>query len=203
MSRLESELFNLKFTVKQLNKLSTKELQKSKKAEEQVKKQLQLGNQEGARIYAANSIRNKTESLNMLRLASRIDAVRSRVETAVTMRKVTSNMQGVVANMVKAMAAMDTEKVSAIMDKFEEKFTDLDVQTAYMEDTISSTTAVSMPQDQVDDLMLRVADEANIELQQEMNKESANKVADLSPGEALREEDSTLAERLRALRPAT
>ena len=73
--------------------------------------QLQLGNQEGARIYAANSIRNKTESLNMLRLASRIDAVRSRVETAVTMRKVTSNMQGVVANMVKAMAAMDTEKV--------------------------------------------------------------------------------------------
>lgn len=73
--------------------------------------QLQLGNQEGARIYAANSIRNKTESLNMLRLASRIDAVRSRVETAVTMRKVTSNMQGVVANMVKAMSAMDTEKV--------------------------------------------------------------------------------------------
>lgn len=72
--------------------------------------QLQLGNQEGARIYAANSIRNKTESLNMLRLASRIDAVRSRVETAVTMRKVTSNMQGVVANMVKAMSAMDTEK---------------------------------------------------------------------------------------------
>ena len=73
--------------------------------------QLQLGNEEGARIYAANSIRLKTESLNMLRLASRIDAVRSRVETAVTMRKVTANMKGVVANMVNAMKTMDTEKV--------------------------------------------------------------------------------------------
>jgi hypothetical protein len=43
---------------------------------------------EGARIYAANSIRKKNESLNLLRLSSRIDAVASRVETAVTMRQV-------------------------------------------------------------------------------------------------------------------
>lgn len=89
------------------------------------------------------------------------------------------------------------------MDKFEEKFTDLDVQTAYMEDTISNTTAVSMPQDQVDDLMQRVAEESNVELQQEMGSRETDRVADLSPGETIREEDSTLAERLRALRPAT
>jgi len=49
---------------------------------------LQQGNTDGARIYAANAIRKKNESLNLLRLASRIDAVASRVETAVTMRQV-------------------------------------------------------------------------------------------------------------------
>lgn len=43
---------------------------------------------EGARIYAANAIRKKNEALNLLRLSSRIDAVASRVQTAVTMRKV-------------------------------------------------------------------------------------------------------------------
>ena len=43
---------------------------------------------EGARIYASNAIRKKNESLNLLRLSSRIDAVASRVQTAVTMRKV-------------------------------------------------------------------------------------------------------------------
>lgn len=46
------------------------------------------GNTDGARIYASNAIRKKNESLNLLRLASRIDAVSSRVETAVTMKQV-------------------------------------------------------------------------------------------------------------------
>ena len=91
-----------------------------------------------------------------------------------------------------------------VMDKFESQFTDLDVQTSYMEDTMSSTTAVSTPQDQVDLLMQQMADEAKIELQHEMgSKDLEGKVADLSPREKIGEEDSSLAERLRALRPAT
>lgn len=46
------------------------------------------GNNDGARIYASNAIRKKNESLSLLRLASKIDAVSSRVETAVTMKQV-------------------------------------------------------------------------------------------------------------------
>jgi charged multivesicular body protein 1 len=46
---------------------------------------------EGARIYASNAIRKKNESLNLLKLSSRIDAVASRVQTAITMRKVCIN----------------------------------------------------------------------------------------------------------------
>ena len=72
---------------------------------------LQQGNTDGARIYAANAIRKKSESLNLLRLASRIDAVASRVETAVTMRQVTGNMTSVVRGMDKAMDTMNLEKV--------------------------------------------------------------------------------------------
>jgi charged multivesicular body protein 1 len=73
---------------------------------------LQQGNQEGARIYASNAIRKKTEGLNLLRLGSRIDAVASRVETAVTMRTVTKNMGLVVRDMDRAMETMNLEKVS-------------------------------------------------------------------------------------------
>lgn len=50
------------------------------------------GNTDGARIYAANAIRKKNEGLNLLRLGSRIDAVSSRVETAVTMRQVSATV---------------------------------------------------------------------------------------------------------------
>lgn len=75
---------------------------------------LQQGNNEGARIYAANAIRKKNESLNLLRLSSRVDAVASRVETAVTMRQVTGNMTSVVKGMDKAMESMNLERVRAI-----------------------------------------------------------------------------------------
>jgi charged multivesicular body protein 1 len=87
------------------------------------------------------------------------------------------------------------------MDKFESQFADLDVQTSYMEDTISTTTAVTMPQDQVDLLMQQMADEAKVELQQNLESDVPEQV--LMNKEKVVQEDDTLAERLRALRPAT
>lgn len=46
------------------------------------------------------------------------------------------------------------------MDKFEKQFEDLDVQSSYMENTMSSTTTVTVPQNDVEHLMQQVADEA-------------------------------------------
>ena len=44
---------------------------------------MEKGNMDGARIYAQNAIRLKNQSLNYLKLSSRIDAVAARVNTAV------------------------------------------------------------------------------------------------------------------------
>jgi charged multivesicular body protein 1 len=157
MSALENSLFSLKYTAKQLSKQSNKASADERKELEKLKKALTKGNTEGAKIYAANAIRKKNESLNLLRLSSRIDAVTSRVQTAVTMRAVTGSMGKVVQGMDVAMRNMDLEKISAVMDKFEQQFTDLDVQTGYMEDTMNDSTANTTPQDQVDLLMQRVS----------------------------------------------
>ncbi|KAL5636704.1 hypothetical protein ACGC1H_000613 [Rhizoctonia solani] len=202
MSNLEKSLFQLKFTAKTLNRQSKKAQKDENTEKAKLKKALQQGNTDGARIYASNAIRKKNESLNLLRLASRIDAVASRVETAVTMKQVTGNMTSVVKSMDKAVESMNLERISLVMEKFESQFADLDVQTSYMEDTMQSTTAVSTPQDQIDSLMSQMADEANIELEQTM--EVGKKVPELTESKsAVREEDDQLAERLRALRPAT
>jgi charged multivesicular body protein 1 len=88
------------------------------------------------------------------------------------------------------------------MDKFESQFADLDVQTSYMEDTMSSTTAVSTPQDQIDQLLKQTAEEANIELQHDLGARDLEAISD-TPEKSIMEEDAQLAERLRALRPAT
>lgn len=95
-------------------------------------------------------------------------------------------------------------KISLVMDKFETQFSDLDVQTSYMEDAMSSTTAVSTPQDQIDHLMRQTAEEANIELQHDLAaKDLSGVVPDLTKSETIGEEDNKLVERLRALRPST
>ncbi len=72
---------------------------------------IQQNHSDIAKIYAQNAIRKQNERLNLLRLASRIDAVSSRVQTAVTMRQVTGSMTNVVKGMDQAMKAMDLEKV--------------------------------------------------------------------------------------------
>lgn len=55
---------------------------------EKAKKAIQKGNMEGARIHAENAIRQKNQALNYLRMSARVDAVSSRVQTALTTRKV-------------------------------------------------------------------------------------------------------------------
>ena len=55
-----------------------------------MKKALEQGNVEGARIYAENAVRKKNESLNYLRMSGKVDAVASRVQSAVTMKGVSA-----------------------------------------------------------------------------------------------------------------
>lgn len=91
-----------------------------------------------------------------------------------------------------------------VMDKFETQFSDLDVQTSYMESTMSDTTALTTPQDQVDTLINQVADEAGLEIQHGLGeaKVPTEQIAAPAQTEGAVEEDGRLAERLRALRPA-
>ena len=69
-------------------RLSKKAEKEQKSQEAKVKKALEQGNVEGARIYAENAVRKKNESLNYLRMSGKVDAVASRVQSAVTMKGV-------------------------------------------------------------------------------------------------------------------
>lgn len=85
------------------------------------------------------------------------------------------------------------------MDRFETQFEDLDVATGYYENATSSATAVGTPQDDVDRLMNQVADEAGVELHQEMASAEAQAPTKVRSGPT-EEQEENLGERLRALR---
>lgn len=54
------------------------------------------------------------------------------------------------------LGGMDIEKIANVMDKFEKQFETLDVRSSNMERSIASSTATSVPEEEVDDLMSRV-----------------------------------------------
>ncbi|KAL0280592.1 UNVERIFIED_CONTAM: hypothetical protein PYX00_001842 [Menopon gallinae] len=165
---MEKNLFNLKFAVKELER-NAKRCEKEEKLEKvKTKKAIQKGNMEGARIHAENAIRQKNQGLNYLRMSARVDAVASRVQTALTTRRVTQSMANVCKAMDQAMKSMNLEKISALMDKFETQFEDLDVQSSVMENAMSQTTTTTVPQNEVDHLMQQVADEAGLDLNMEL-----------------------------------
>jgi charged multivesicular body protein 1 len=83
------------------------------------------------------------------------------------------------------------------MEKFESQFEDLDVQSSYMENAMGSTTATSTPQDEVDLLMAKVADEAGLEMNASLTSATTETPKKIGANEV---EEDRLGERLRALR---
>jgi len=75
---LAPQIFNLKFTAKQLSRSAVKCEKEEKSERLKVKKAIEKGNFDGAKIYAQNAIRKKSEQLNYMKLSSRLDAVVSR-----------------------------------------------------------------------------------------------------------------------------
>ncbi|EPY41995.1 charged multivesicular body protein 1 [Angomonas deanei] len=145
LDKLMEIQFQLKFTAKQFAKNATKCEKEQKQEMNKCKKAMEKNNMEGARIYAENSIRKKNESLNHLRLAARMDAVVSRMDTAIKMKMVTKNMGDMVKGMDKVLKTMDPEKISKLMDQFEKQFETMDVTSAYMEGAIGQSVATSHP----------------------------------------------------------
>jgi charged multivesicular body protein 1 len=152
---------------------------------------MEKGNMEVAKIYAQNSIRQKTESLNLLKLSSRLDAVAARVQTAAKMNQITRGMKGVVGSMDKVLSSMNVEEITKVMDSFEKQFEDLDVRAEYMENAMTSSTAMTTPENEVDSLMRQVAEENDIEFQSELDTMKIKKKNVESKEEVEEEDDLT------------
>eukprot|EP01116_Phalansterium_solitarium_P006636 TRINITY_DN18971_c0_g1_i1.p1 TRINITY_DN18971_c0_g1~~TRINITY_DN18971_c0_g1_i1.p1 ORF type:complete len:201 (-),score=83.97 TRINITY_DN18971_c0_g1_i1:411-1013(-) len=197
---MENQLFNLKFTSKQFQRMSKKSEQAEKAQKLKLKQAIEKGNVEGAKIYAQNAIREKNQALNYLRLSSRLDGVAARLQTAIKMRCVTGSMANIVKGMSKAMESMDMIKITQVMDAFEKQFEDLDVQSEYVENAMSQSTSLTTPADQVDLLIQQVADEHGLEISDKLGTIVPSKVTTVE--KAATEQDELL-DRLNRLKAHT
>mmetsp|Transcript_7624 Transcript_7624/g.20238 ORF Transcript_7624/g.20238 Transcript_7624/m.20238 type:complete len:235 (+) Transcript_7624:90-794(+) len=163
---LDETVFNMKFTAKQLERMSKKSDKDIAKEKLKCKEAIQKGNADGARVYAENAIRHEKQALSYLKLASRLDAVASKMEGQMKMQQVMGQMSDVTASLGVALQSMDVEKIARTMDTFERQFEDLDLQGKYMDGAIAETTAMSTPQNEVDLLLQKVGDEHELDVKE-------------------------------------
>lgn len=198
-SKVAEQIFELKFTSKQLVRQSKKSEKEEKAEKLKVKKAIEKGNIDGAKIYAQNAIRKKNEQLNYLRLSSRLDAVIARLDQQSKMQAISRNMGGIVKALDKALASNNLEKVAATMEQFERQFENLDIQSEFIESAMNNQAVLSTPEEDVSMLMQQVADEHNLELSLGMASASAqHQVA--APQQATTDSANDLAQRLAGLR---
>lgn len=200
MPDMQELLFQLRFSSKQLERLSKRAEKDERVQRNKIKKAIEQGNMEGAKIYAENAIRKKNEALNYLRMASKIDAVSSKVQSAITMKGVTRNMDSVVKALGKAINSMDLQKVSAVMEQFEQQFEDLDVRTSVIEDAMGSATTTTTPLAQVDSLIQQVAEENGLAIMDQLAEARSVPTGSLSTTDRSLSEEDALSRRLAALR---
>lgn len=168
-SEMQNLQFQLKFVSKSFGKNAKTSEKDSEKDVERCKQAMQKGNVEVAKIYAQSAIRKKNESVNFIKLGARMEAVASRLDTAIKMKMVTKTMGSMVRGMDKVLQGMNPEHISRLMDTFEQQFENVDVASEYMQEAIGASSASATPDSEVTELMQRVADQNGLDMKRLMN----------------------------------
>ncbi|KAK6123502.1 hypothetical protein DH2020_042766 [Rehmannia glutinosa] len=138
--KLMQQIMDLKFTSKSLQRQARKCEKEEKTEKLKVKKAIEKGNMDGARIYAENSIRKRNEQMNYLRLSSRLDAVVARLDTQAKMTAISKSMGNIVKSLESSLATGNLQKMSETMDSFERQFVNMEVQAEFMESSMAGST---------------------------------------------------------------
>lgn len=195
-------MFNLQYTAKQFDKQARKSEKQQEAEQKKVAKCIKEGDMERAKIYAQNAIRHKNQSLNYLKLSSRMDAVRMRIDSAMKQQQLAKQMGKVTLGMDIALKSMQPEKVALCMDKFEKNMEDLDVRSAVMESSMVGATAGMAEVDEVDQLIAQTADEHGLTVMQELDNAGTVGTETKAPVGEDAAAEAAFAERLRKLRNA-
>ncbi|CAM8880023.1 unnamed protein product [Rhodiola kirilowii] len=196
--RMMNQIMELKFTTKALQR-QAKKCEKDEKTEKlKVKKAIEKGNMDGARIYAENAIRKRNEQMNYLRLSSRLDAVVARLDTQAKMSNITKSMGSIVKSLESSLNTGNMQKMSETMDQFEKQFVNMEVQAEFMESSMAGSTSLSTPEGEVNSLMQQVADNYGLEFSTGLPQPAGHSIA--APAQAEKVDEDDLSRRLAELK---
>ncbi|KAK1934930.1 hypothetical protein X943_003406 [Babesia divergens] len=180
---LMSTSFNLRLQAREVQKLQAQCEREEESEKLKVKKALEKGNVEAARIHAATAIRKHNESLRYLQYQSKLDILRNQVDNAERTKTVTRELSKALPQLRK-INKCKTMDSATVFKEFEKIFNDMEVREAYTDQTMNETTAHLAPQQDVDALISQVADEHAIDVGDIIDSASAVREALISRNKA-------------------
>lgn len=168
-SNMEQSLVRLQMASETMKRKSQQAKKQQRLEDKQAAAAMAAEEHEIAVIHAENAIRCKNLTVTYLRLSARLGAIANKVDTAIEMHQVTNTMCSIVGGLEEALQTMNIQRVSAIMDRFNEQFAELDEQARVMDTAMQSTTSSTAPSSEIEAYMQQLAEANGIQVAQSLS----------------------------------
>lgn len=160
----DDQIFRLKLKIKELEQLATRSEMEEKKLINEVKKAIQAGKIDVAKIHAEKCIRKKNEKINYLNLGNKLDVLVCRLEGAHRCSTLAKDINTMLPLIQKINAETNPVKIGNNVTKLDIMFDEINLTSDMINDTIQTAATVNTPEDEVNELITKVAEEHAIAL---------------------------------------
>ena len=162
-------MFEFKMMGKSMAKESKKSEVQSKNLIKKVRDCIAKGDYEQAKVAASDAIRQKNMVKRYRVLASKIDTVAQRLQTAYQNQKLSEQMQSLTQQLLGAGNTMDIVKMTETMANFEKLFDDLDVNSNMVDQVFDNVNAGTVNEQEVKQLIGQIAQQNGMKLSEEFD----------------------------------
>jgi len=197
--------FQARFNAKQ----ARREAQKAAKQDNELKKQIQTLLKKGETNQAAQKARmllaKQAIAAQMDQAADMAELSVAQIQANNAMNRMTHMMAQSSRTMSRAQRSVNPEKTLMTLEQFKQQNEEYAMSNGIYQDAMTTSTSVQVSDDAVHELLGKLADDAGLELGEELNRASASKVDPVrepasAAAEPTPEEEDRLQQRLRALR---
>ncbi|KAH6648681.1 Snf7 family protein [Truncatella angustata] len=194
--------FQARFQAKQ----ARREAQKAAKQDPLLRKQIQelLKKGETAKAYQKAKMLLSKQALaaQMDQMADMAELSASQIQANNAMNRMTHMMGQSSKTMNMAQRTMNPERTLTTLEQFRQQNEEYAMSNGIYQDAISQSTSAQVSEDAVHELLGKLADDAGVQLNSELNSAQPSKAEPAAPqtNEPTAEEEDALQQRLRALR---
>ncbi|KAK3342107.1 hypothetical protein B0T25DRAFT_560006 [Lasiosphaeria hispida] len=196
--------FQARFNAKQ----ARREAQKAAKQDNELKKQIQTLLKKGETGQAAQKARmllaKQAIAAQMDQAADMAELSVAQIQANNAMNRMTHMMAQSSRTMNRAQKNVNAEKTLLTLEQFKTQNEEYAMSNGIYQDAMTTSTSVQVSDDAVHELLGKLADDAGVELGQELSTASTSKVDPVkepaATSEPTAEEEDALQQRLRALR---